>query len=64
MKELLAPVVFLALFLGIVGGSLWATPHIAAWIDKKRDASPSPYGEEPEQPDGEAEQETVEEEQK
>ena len=30
-----APFIFLVLFLVIVGGALWITPRLAAWLDKK-----------------------------
>lgn len=33
--ETAAPVIFLVLFLVIVGGALWITPRLAAWLDKK-----------------------------
>ncbi len=33
--ETAAPIIFLVLFLVIVGGALWITPHLAAWLDKK-----------------------------
>lgn len=35
-----APVIFLILFLVIVGGALYLTPRIAAWLDKKADKHP------------------------
>ena len=34
-----APAIFLVLFLVIVGGSLWITPRLAAWLDKKSAAN-------------------------
>ena len=34
-----APVIFLVLFLVIVGGSLWITPRLAAWLDKRSAAN-------------------------
>ena len=43
MKEILAPLVFLALFLGIVGTALFLTPRLAAWLDRKRLMSKGPY---------------------
>ena len=33
--ETAAPVIFLVLFLIIVGGALWLTPRLAAWLDRK-----------------------------
>ena len=30
-----APLIFLVLFLVIVGGSLWITPRLARWMDKQ-----------------------------
>lgn len=33
--ETAAPAIFLVLFLVIVGGALWITPRLAAWLDKK-----------------------------
>ena len=36
MKAIISIVAFLALFLGIGGASLYLTPRLAAWIDKKR----------------------------
>ena len=35
-----APALFLALFLVIVGGALYLTPRIAAWLDKKSEKHP------------------------
>ena len=34
-----APAIFLILFLVIVGASLWITPRLAAWLDKKSAAN-------------------------
>lgn len=39
--ETAAPVIFLVLFLVIVGGALWITPRLAAWLDKRANASKS-----------------------
>lgn len=39
--ETAAPVIFLALFLVIVGGALWITPRLSAWLDKKEASSKS-----------------------
>jgi len=39
--ETAAPIIFLALFLVIVGGSLWITPRLAAWLDQKEAANKS-----------------------
>ena len=36
-----APLIFLVLFLAIVGGSLWITPRLSAWLDKKAAANKS-----------------------
>lgn len=33
--ETAAPLIFLALFLVIVGGALYLTPRIAKWLDKR-----------------------------
>ena len=33
--ETAAPLIFLVLFLVIVGGALWVTPRLARWLDKK-----------------------------
>lgn len=30
-----APLIFLVLFLVIVGGALWITPRLARWLDQK-----------------------------
>ena len=30
-----APLIFLVLFLVIVGGALWVTPRLARWLDQK-----------------------------
>ena len=35
-----APVIFLVLFLVIVGGALYLTPRIAAWLDRKSEGRP------------------------
>lgn len=35
-----APAIFLVLFLVIVGGALYLTPRLAAWLDKKSDKHP------------------------
>ena len=35
-----APVIFLVLFLVIVGGALWITPRLAKWIETKRTSHP------------------------
>ena len=34
-----APVIFLALFLVIAGGSLWLTPRLASWLDRRSAAN-------------------------
>lgn len=33
--EAAAPVIFLVLFLVIVGGALWVTPRLAKWLDQR-----------------------------
>ena len=35
-----APVIFLVLFLVIVGASLYITPRLAAWLDRKSEKHP------------------------
>ena len=35
VSETAAPLIFLALFLVIVGGALWLTPRLAKWMDEK-----------------------------
>jgi len=35
MSETAAPLIFVVLFLVIVGGALWITPRLARWLDKK-----------------------------
>ena len=40
MKEILAPAVFLVLFIGIVGTALYLTPRLAAWVDRRRQKGP------------------------
>lgn len=35
VSEAAAPLIFLALFLIIVGGSLWITPRLARWMDRQ-----------------------------
>ena len=35
VSETAAPLIFLVLFLVIVGGALWITPRLARWLDKK-----------------------------
>ncbi len=50
--EAAAPVVFVVLFLVIVGASLWITPRLAAWIEKHRKRKPGYFDgmmEEPEE---------------
>ena len=34
-----APVIFLVLFLVIAGGSLWLTPRLASWLDRRSAAN-------------------------
>ena len=33
--ETAAPLMFLVLFLGIVGGARWVTPRLAKWLDQR-----------------------------
>ena len=33
--ETAAPLIFLVLFLVIVGGALWVTPRLARWLDER-----------------------------
>ena len=51
-------VLFLGLFLIIVGGSLWLTPRIARWLDRKDKENKSYYDgmleKDPNQPEDEA----------
>lgn len=35
VSEAAAPLIFLALFLIIVGGALWLTPRLARWLDER-----------------------------
>ena len=35
VSEAAAPLIFLILFLVIVGGALWVTPRLAHWLDEK-----------------------------
>lgn len=35
VSEAAAPLIFLALFLIIVGGALWLTPRLARWLDQR-----------------------------
>ena len=41
--DTVAPVIFVVLFLVIVGGALWITPRLARWMDKKAAAHKSYY---------------------
>ena len=41
--DTVAPVIFVVLFLVIVGGALWITPRLARWMDKKDAAHKSYY---------------------
>lgn len=43
VSEAAAPLIFLVLFLLIVGGALWLTPRLAKWLDKKDAANKSYY---------------------
>ena len=42
-NNLAAPVVFLVLFLVIVGGALYLTPRIARWIEGRQKKNPGFY---------------------
>ena len=35
VNDAVAPLIFLVLFLVIVGAALWLTPRLAKWLDKK-----------------------------
>ena len=35
VSEAVAPFIFVALFLVIVGGALWSTPRLAKWLDER-----------------------------
>lgn len=35
VSDAAAPLIFVVLFLVIVGGALWLTPRLAKWLDKK-----------------------------
>lgn len=52
-----APFVAIALFVAVVGVSLWLTPRLAKWIDKKRKDSPGFYDGMMEQPSKDGEDE-------
>lgn len=41
--DTVAPVIFVVLFLVIVGGALWLTPRLARWMDKKAAARKGYY---------------------
>ena len=41
--ETAAPLIFLVLFLVIVGGALWLTPRLARWLDKQESGHKSYY---------------------
>lgn len=41
VSEAAAPLIFLALFLIIVGGALWLTPRLARWLDQRADKNRS-----------------------
>lgn len=57
INDAAAPLIFLFLFLLIVGGALWLTPRLAKWLDKKDAANKSYYDgmltEDPNQPKNE-----------
>ena len=37
VSDAAAPVIFLVMFLVIVGGALWVTPRLAPWLDLRED---------------------------
>ena len=37
VSDAAAPVIFLVMFLVIVGGALWVTPRLARWLDRRED---------------------------
>ena len=41
--DAMAPVIFVVLFLVIVGSALWLTPRLAKWLDKKESENKSYY---------------------
>ena len=43
VSDAAAPFIFVVLFLVIVGASLWLTPRLASWLDKKESANKSYY---------------------
>lgn len=43
VSDAVAPLIFLALFLIIVGGALWLTPRLAKWLDEKDAANKGYY---------------------
>ena len=57
--ETAAPLIFLVLFLVLVGGALWLTPRLARWLDKQESGHKSYYDgmltEDPNVPKGEEE---------
>ena len=60
--DAMAPLVFVVLFLVIVGAALWLTPRLAKWLDKKESQHKSYYDgmltEDPNAPADEDEKET------
>ena len=38
--EAAAPVIFVVLFLVIVGGALWITPRLARWVEERKKNHP------------------------
>ena len=43
VSDAMAPLVFVVLFLVIVGAALWLTPRLAKWLDKKEAGHKSYY---------------------
>ena len=43
VSDAAAPLIFVVLFLVIVGAALWLTPRLAKWLDKQESANKSYY---------------------
>ena len=43
VSDAMAPLIFVILFLVIVGSALWLTPRLAKWLDKKDSENKSYY---------------------
>ena len=37
VSDAAAPVIFLVMFVVIVGGALWVTPRLARWLDRREE---------------------------